>query len=743
MLRWRYLEAFAQRHDLPLKPATWALWVTLATCFCLSGVYGMRGVGDWDRESTPPRNPQQLNRGVSGGDNVPSSMSSSPMHHAVDYSQQPREPSPSHNYEALGRNRLSQERVEHGHAFIAPLTPLSRGCSSAVQAGPFHWPPFPTSQRQSTSAVPHPPLPGLGYEPRSQDLRPLGEEYVAFGRWGASGQVAGARVYEAPPASRGGVNQPHARRSTGDEEQPSRPPLVVTIGPQCAGKTTMLATLGRSLSERGTAPLQDIAIDDSSGVYCKIPLQLLLEDPWLQAENVWSGDMAAVVYGRPLRERLMDDACRETRLVAMRLLGHLSEEEFSSSVADLFLGSGNELNSQWTEAVPRGRGAVAALTSAVEACRRDGPRATTPTADVFVREAVWPRAVAESKQRLRGALREHMGVVAWGNTNTKARDFQDALSMAEAMGRPVRFLRWGRELEAVGLDELARRNVARFSVTGRYIGLNVIAMALERSEQLLRSTAGGDSQQLALAAGFAMDEDGYVTCIRNRLMPGMDGFHGQGQGPGRGQGGQQGRGSGRRGGRGGAQPRGRGGGQGRKPGPGRYGSWRSSGGFHRDRAGAGSATGGRETWGGTAEGWGEKAPLSGPGAVTSPGACSRRQGVQPSMSSRLRDNGGLAVVGAGWGGRGGAGGTGECLIPKDHDMAATATAPPFVMFAKEWGRKREWRHDFYSDEDLDPWMSGVMFPVPANSTGRPKRTDIFDYEAFDLVRRIKDFRAKR
>ena len=42
---------------------------------------------------------------------------------------------------------------------------------------------------------------------------------------------------------------------------------------------------------------------------------------------------------------------------------------------------------------------------------------------LFVPEAI-PRAVKASNQRLSAALRDHMGPVAWGNTNSKAGDFK-------------------------------------------------------------------------------------------------------------------------------------------------------------------------------------------------------------------------------------------------------------------------------------------------------------------------------
>ncbi len=123
---------------------------------------------------------------------------------------------------------------------------------------------------------------------------------------------------------------------------------------------------------------------------------------------------------------------------------------------------------------------------------------------LFVPEAI-PRAVKTSNQRLSAALRDHLGPVAWGNTNSKAGDFKgvrelvmcfvgcggdgmplpfvhapnttpcpfpskiQALRAAEAYGRRAVLLRWGQELERVSLEELLVRNALRATRLGRYI----------------------------------------------------------------------------------------------------------------------------------------------------------------------------------------------------------------------------------------------------------------------------------
>ncbi|CAN0013889.1 unnamed protein product, partial [Choristocarpus tenellus] len=134
------------------------------------------------------------------------------------------------------------------------------------------------------------------------------------------------------------------------EEMPSRLPLIITIGPQCSGKTTTLRSFESSMLERGNWRLQDIAIDDHPNVYHTIPMEALLRDPWGQQQpggGGWEGrgvapgaqERAVLVHGRSVEWRLRDRACHESRLVALRLLGRMTEAEFSAEAAGLYLGS--------------------------------------------------------------------------------------------------------------------------------------------------------------------------------------------------------------------------------------------------------------------------------------------------------------------------------------------------------------------------------------------------------------------
>ncbi|CAM9199225.1 unnamed protein product [Phaeothamnion confervicola] len=318
-------------------------------------------------------------------------------------------------------------------------------------------------------------------------------------------------------------------------------PLLVTIGPPCSGKTTLL----RRLALNGVN-IRDIAIDDHPEVYLKVALARFTGgEPSLPKSE-------PRIYGRNLAERLSDDdGARESALVAGRLQGVLSQEDFVAELRGLLgpggtggFGGGGQDGGVDVFSV------AAALAEAVETACSEGRTMTTPTVDVFIREAIFPTAVTASLSLLTGHLMAHAGPVAWGNTNTKASDFRDALAAAAGAGRPVRFLCWGRDLPRLPLATLLSRGVQRFAETGRYIPAVAIALALKRTDVLLGATGGGDKRLLAAVAGFDLDpRDVPVPPPRDIYRArGGSGSGGRGGGGGDGGGGHSGGGGGHSGG---------------------------------------------------------------------------------------------------------------------------------------------------------------------------------------------------
>jgi hypothetical protein len=96
--------------------------------------------------------------------------------------------------------------------------------------------------------------------------------------------------------------------------QPSPPPLVVTIGPQCSGKTTFLRKYMR---------IKDVAIDDVPGVYEKVLVEALVSAEGLELVPDVN------VYRRPLRERVMEVQASEQGLITQRIFGVMPADQFA------------------------------------------------------------------------------------------------------------------------------------------------------------------------------------------------------------------------------------------------------------------------------------------------------------------------------------------------------------------------------------------------------------------------------
>lgn len=72
----------------------------------------------------------------------------------------------------------------------------------------------------------------------------------------------------------------------------------------------------------------------------------------------------------------------------------------------------------------------------------------------------------------------------------------------------------GREIPRVDARELIFRNVARYIRTGKYIPVDIVAGYVQRAEQLLANSNGGDPTELAKIAGFTLLDTGLVRPAR-------------------------------------------------------------------------------------------------------------------------------------------------------------------------------------------------------------------------------------
>jgi len=97
------------------------------------------------------------------------------------------------------------------------------------------------------------------------------------------------------------------------------PPIYITIGPQCCGKTTALSSLG---------DVVDFTIDDQMGVYLPVPREHFLKPS--------EGNFNVIVRGRTLKERVEEGANYEQRIVLERLMGKCDAQSFKAKLTEAF-----------------------------------------------------------------------------------------------------------------------------------------------------------------------------------------------------------------------------------------------------------------------------------------------------------------------------------------------------------------------------------------------------------------------
>lgn len=302
-------------------------------------------------------------------------------------------------------------------------------------------------------------------------------------------------------------------------------PLYITVGPPCAGKTTLLLQKGVQAS---------IALDDQPDVYVPIPQRVFVG---YDEEEL----LDRVYYGASVRERLIDQ--KELQTVLCRLEGSLSAEDCRAVISDPLLLEGID------QILRRRQEDAAAVV-------------LPPNIDLYISHAIFRAHPDTNESGLDAAQRLVRQApldqpVAWGNTNTQCRDYQDMLGLASHQGRPVRFLvhqpqsidvsntiQWDMQAD---LPELMVRNLHRLLETGRYIPVDALRRMCDKSEQLIQSVhddwsryqhprQGGWTRQdlergLCLMAGYQMRSDGTVYPLPGPRRPHYNANRGSSQPP--------------------------------------------------------------------------------------------------------------------------------------------------------------------------------------------------------------------
>jgi hypothetical protein len=396
-------------------------------------------------------------------------------------------------------------------------------------------------------------------------------------------------------------------------EAPSPAPtmgtLYITIGPQCSGKTTILKRIfGKSFHKNeetasGATSLAgglDITIDDQALVYIPVPIHYFLHDSNADdaaALNVEGNGISPsmTVLGKTIQERIHDTSNDELRWVIQRLGGLISSEQFASllradgkSADDTLIHSSEQIENPNPVHVD--------LLAAVEnmMSSREESERLPKEVDLFIVESIFhPRPI----ELIRNITREFSSAsstiessaldaalyqlkshatdnhthsrtasLAWGNTNTRPREYKSALEAAFLSRRPVEFIVFGgmeacnmirehlsrreyhmshdvesaigdhdteygsnmedhyqiRCLQKITRRELFQRNLQRFATTGKYIPSGAIHDAIVRVESMLASAAADakknfdNSSKLSLEkAKFRLDYElamlgGYV-----------------------------------------------------------------------------------------------------------------------------------------------------------------------------------------------------------------------------------------
>lgn len=326
----------------------------------------------------------------------------------------------------------------------------------------------------------------------------------------------------------------------------TKAPIYITIGPQCAGKTSFLQKLYNveaSHSENAniakhhlhSTPVCDISIDDQTGVYLPLPKELFLADKCVN-NSFHQQILSRMIHDKSIEERINDSSNDEQRYILQRLHNIITANDFAERILSMEVDANTRRN--WNQLMEytggnddNHRDHRYFLIEIVEkTLERHGPTCIDKV-DLFIVESIFrnqddgllsflseqpnhnhmrrPQSIDESSlSGLSTAIQNlqqfachpnKMNIpLAWGNTNTKSRDYASALDAAVMSGRPVYFIPYmdvkkkdmlesqdGLILPNVGVVSLLERNIKRLVTAGRYIPSKAIIDTSVRVDQMM------------------------------------------------------------------------------------------------------------------------------------------------------------------------------------------------------------------------------------------------------------------
>lgn len=289
-----------------------------------------------------------------------------------------------------------------------------------------------------------------------------------------------------------------------------KPPIYISIGPQCSGKTTFLSQLQQRISKDPNQRIDDVSIDDQQGVYLPVDVRYFLEknlpnDRFLNRR----------VIGKIIRSRIMEQA--EISSILQRIAGKLTRQEFEASIVRIYQNHAMDVLSRKDATVTDDmlqqdyHNRVAQ--DLIEVVEEFQGRKLPDKIDLFIVEALFranPKTnltgVDAAARQLKTLAQTSSSPVAWGNTNTRPREYKNALTAAVESGRQVYFLVYGDSsrvsngvfLPVLEFKELQRRNINRLLESGKYVPAKGVWDSSERVENLVQ-TVMGDLDRTALS----------------------------------------------------------------------------------------------------------------------------------------------------------------------------------------------------------------------------------------------------